>query len=190
MHQTFTTSASATTLPVACAHIGPVALGMRKQQVLAALGPPDVTHADAADPSRLSLLYLYPRGFNARLAEHPRPVGTLVHGELAVGFRKNRVSNLIAFADPKAPLPFKLLGHPVGTHLNRILQAIGGNPQGNDSRDYIQFPAMPLGLDVDPDTFAIVGLNIATTKEELDNFRLPGLNLLKVPKSGLINGIR
>lgn len=49
---------------------------------------------------------------------------------------------------------------------------------------------MPLAIDVDPDTLAIVGLNIATTKQELDNFDLPGLNLLKNPTRGLINGIR
>ncbi|MCC8469937.1 secreted signal peptide protein [Xanthomonas phaseoli] len=190
LHQAFTTSASATTLPAACAHIGPVALGMRKQQVLAALGQPDITRTDAVDPSRLSLLYPYPRDFKAQLAQHPRPAGTLAHGELVVGFRDDRVSNLIAFADPKAALPFQLLGHPAGTHINRILQTIGGSPQWNASRDYVQFPAMPLGIDVDPDTLAIVGLNIATTKQELDNFRLPGLNLLKDPTNGLIKGIR
>ncbi|WP_372381270.1 secreted signal peptide protein [Xanthomonas sp. NCPPB 1754] len=190
LHQTFTTSASATTLPVACAHIGPLALGMRKQQVLAALGQPDVTHTDAVDPNRLSLLYLYPRDIKAQLAQHPRRAGTLVQGELAVGLRNDRVSNLIAFADQRAPPPFHLLGHPVGTQINRILQTIGGSPQWNASRDYVQFSAMPLAIDVDPDTLAIVGLNIATTKQELDNFELPGLNLLKNPTRGLINGIR
>lgn len=105
LHQTFTTSASATTLPVACAHIGPLALGMRKQQVLAALGQPDVTHTDAVDPNRLSLLYLYPRDIKAQLAQHPRRAGTLVQGELAVGLRNDRVSNLIAFADQRRPRP-------------------------------------------------------------------------------------
>ncbi|MBV6895119.1 secreted signal peptide protein [Xanthomonas euvesicatoria] len=190
LHLTFITSASATTLPAACAHIGPLALGMRKQQVLAALGQPDVTHIDAVDPNRLSLLYLYPRDIKAQLAQHPRRAGTLVQGELAVGLRNDRVSNLIAFADQRAHLLFHLLGHPVGTHINRILQTIGGSPQWNASRDYVQFSAMPLGIDVDPDTLAIVGLNIATTKQELDNFDLPGLNLLKSPTSGLINGIR
>ncbi|MBZ3488985.1 secreted signal peptide protein [Xanthomonas perforans] len=188
LHLTFITSASATTLPAACAHIGPLALGMRKQQVLAALGQPDVTHTDAVDPNRLSLLYLYPRDIKAQLAQHPRRA--VVQGELAVGLRNDRVSNLIAFADQRAPLPFHLHGHPVGTHINRILQTIGGSPQWNASRDYVQFSAMPLGIDVDPDTLAIVGLNIATTKQELDNFDLPGLNLLKSPTSGLINGIR
>ncbi|PKV12866.1 secreted signal peptide protein [Xanthomonas prunicola] len=190
LHQAFATSANAATLPIACTRIGPVALGMRKQQVLAALGQPDVTRTDAADPDRLSLLYLYPRDFKAQLAQHPRPTGALVHSELAVGFRNDRVSNLIAFADPKAPLPFDLLGQPVGTHIDRILPAIGGSPQWNASRDYIQFAAIPLGIDVDPDTSAIVGLNIATTKQELDNFGLPGLDLLKDAKSGLVNGVR
>ncbi|MFW9355653.1 secreted signal peptide protein, partial [Xanthomonas perforans] len=83
LHLTFITSASATTLPAACAHIGPLALGMRKQQVLAALGQPDVTHTDAVDPNRLSLLYLYPRDIKAQLAQHPRRA--VVQGELAVG---------------------------------------------------------------------------------------------------------
>ncbi|UXA52196.1 secreted signal peptide protein [Xanthomonas prunicola] len=190
LHQALATSANAATLPVACTRIGPVALGMRKQQVLAALGQPDVTRTDAADPGRLSLLYLYPRDFKAQLAQHPRPAGTLVHSELAVGLRNDRVSNLIALADPKAPLPFDLLGQPAGILIDRILPAIGGNPQWNASRDYIQFAAVPLGMDVAPDTSAIVGLNIATTKQELDNFGLPGLDLLKDAKSGLVNAVR
>ncbi|KEZ97551.1 secreted signal peptide protein [Xanthomonas vasicola] len=190
LHQAFATSASAATLPVACTRIGPVALGMRMQQVLAALGQPDVTRTDAADQGRLSLLYLYPRNFKAQLAQHPRPAGKLIQRAFAVGFRNARVSNLIAFADPKAPLPFDLLGQPAGTHIDRILPAIDGSPQWNASRDYVQFAAMPLGVDVDRDTSAIVGLNIATTKQEMDNFGLSGPDLLKDAKSGLISGIR
>ncbi len=49
---------------------------------------------------------------------------------------------------------------------------------------------MPLGVDVDPDTSAIVGLNIAASKADLDSFGLPGLQLLKDAKSGLVNGVR
>lgn len=190
LQQAFAASASAATLPAPCTRIGPVALGMRKQQVLAALGQPDVTRADSAHPQTLSVVYLYPREFNAQLAQHPRAAGTLVHSQLAVGFRNDRVTNLIAFADPNVPLPFALLGQPAGTHIDRLLQAIGGRPQWNASRDYVQFAAMPLGVDVDPDTSAIVGLNIAASKADLDRFGLPGLQLLKDAKSGLVNGVR
>ncbi|WP_369933162.1 secreted signal peptide protein [Xanthomonas tesorieronis] len=190
LQQAFAASANATALPAACTRIGPVALGMRKQQVLAALGQPDVTRADAAHPQALSVVYLYPRELNAQLARQPRAAGTLAHSQLAVRFRDDRVTNLIAFADPNAPLPFDLLGQPVGTHIDRLLQAIGGQPQWNASRDYVQFAAMPLGVDVDPDTSAIVGLNIAASKADLDSFDLPGLQLRKDANSGLVNGIR
>ncbi|OAX55723.1 hypothetical protein [Xanthomonas graminis] len=190
LHQAFAASSNASTLPAPCTHIGPVALGMHKQQVLALLGQPDITRADAEHPDTLSVMYLYPRDFKAQLARHPRPVGTLVYSQLALRFRNDRVINLIAFADLKVPLPFDLLGQPVGTHIDRLLQAIGGNAQWNASRDYVQFAAMPLAVDVDPDTSAIVGLNIAATKEDLYNFSPLGLQLLKDAKSGLVNGVR
>lgn len=190
LQQAFAASASATTLPAACTRIGPIALGMRKQQVLAALGQPDVTRADAAHPQTLSIVYLYPRELNAQLARHPLAAGTLAYSQLAVGLRDDRVTNLIAFADPKVPLPFDLLGQPAGTPIDRLLQAIGGQPQWNASRDYVQFATMPLGLDVDPDTSSIVGLNIAASKADLDSFGLPGLQLRKDAHSGLVNGVR
>lgn len=189
LQQAFAASASAATLPAPCTRIGPIALGMRKQQVLAALGQPDITRADAAHPQTLIVVYLYPRELNAQLARHPLAAGTFAYSQLAVGFRDGRVTNLIAFADPKVPLPFDLLGQPARTPIDRLLQVIGGQPQWNASRDYVQFAAMPLGVDVDPDSSAIVGLNIAASKADLDSFGLPGLQLRKDANSGLVNGI-
>ncbi|MCW0403582.1 hypothetical protein NB689_001965 [Xanthomonas sacchari] len=190
LHQALAGSGSAATLPTPCARLGSVALGMRKQQVLAALGQPDITRSDAAHPDTLSVVYLYPRGFNALLAQQPRPATALRYSQLAVRFRNDRVTNLIAFATPDAPLPFELLGQPAGTHVDRVLQAIGGQPQWNVSRDYVQFAAMPLGLEVDPETSTIVGLDLAATKQDLDSFALPGVQLRKDAQSGLINGVR
>ncbi|WP_254458347.1 outer membrane protein assembly factor BamE [Xanthomonas sacchari] len=190
LHQAFAGSSNTATLPSQCARLGPVALGMRKQQVLAALGQPDITRSDAAHPDTLSVVYLYPRGLNPLLAQQPRPAAALTYSQLAVRFRHDRVTNLIAFANPDAPLPFDLLGQPAGIHIDRVLQAIGGQPQWNASRDYVQFAAMPLGLEVDPDTSAVIGLDLATSKQELDSFALPALKLSKDAQSGLVNGVR
>jgi len=190
LHQVFAGTSSAATLPPSCTRLGPVALGMRRQQVLAALGQPDITRRDTAHPDTLSVVYLYPRGFGAQLAQQPRPAAALAYSQLAVRFRHDRVVNVIASATPGVPLPFDLLGQPVGTHVDRVLQAIGGQPQWNASRDYVQFAAMPLGLEVDPDTSALVGLDIAATKQDLDSFALPGLQLSKDTQSGLVNGVR
>ncbi|CBA16397.1 hypothetical protein [Xanthomonas albilineans] len=190
LHQAFAASPNAAILPAPCRHIGPVALGMRKDEVLAALGQPDATRSDAKHPDTLRVMYLYPRDFKARLAQHPLPLQMLGFTSLTVSFRNDRVINVDIFVCLSVPLPFDLLGKPVGTHVDRILQAIGGSPQWNASRDYIQFSAMPLSLEVDPDTSAIVGLDIAANKDDLYNFGMFNLNLLKDPKSGLINGVR
>ncbi|KAB7766374.1 secreted signal peptide protein [Xanthomonas maliensis] len=190
LKRAFAAAVDAKTLPNACKRIGPVTLGMSKQEVMAALGQPDITHTDAKDPDTLSIAYLYPREFKAQLVQHPRPVDTLVYSQLTVRFRNDRVINLVAFANMKIPLPFNLLGQPVGTHIDRILQAIGGEPLWNASRDYVQFKDLPLAMDVDPDTSAIIGLGIADTKDDLESFSPLGLQLLKDPQSGLINGVR
>lgn len=190
LHQALAGTSSAATLPPPCARLGPVALGTRKQQVLAALGQPDITRSDAAHPDTLSVVYLYPRGFNAQLAQQPQPATALRYSQLAVRFRNDRVTNLIAFANADAPLPFDLLGQPAGTHIDRVLQAIGGQPQWNASRDYVQFAAMPLGLEVDPETSALIGVYVAATKQDLDSFALPGLQISKDAQSGLVNGVR
>ncbi|MCI2261768.1 outer membrane protein assembly factor BamE [Xanthomonas indica] len=190
LHQAFASSSSAATLPSSCTRLGPVALGMRKQQVLAALGQPDISRSDAAHPDTLSVVYLYPREFNAQLAQQPRPAAALAYSQLAVRFHDDRVTNLIAVANPDVPLPFDLLGQPAGTHVDRVLQAIGGQPQWNASRDYVQFATMPLGLEVDPDTSALIGVYVAATKQDLDSFALPGLQLSKDTQSGLVNGVR
>ncbi|UYC10617.1 secreted signal peptide protein [Xanthomonas sp. CFBP 8445] len=190
LHQALADTSSAATLPPPCGRLGPVALGMRKQQVLAALGQPDITRSDATHPDTLSVVYLYPRGFNAQLAQQPQPATALRYSQLAVRLRNDRVTNLIASASPDAPLPFDLLGQPAGTHIDRVLQAIGGQPQWNASRDYVQFAAMPLGLEVDPETSAIIGLDLAATKQDLDSFALPGLQISKDAQSGLVNHVR
>ncbi len=190
LQRAFAGSNGAAALPSPCTHLGPVALGMRKQQVLAALGQPDITRRDAAHPDTLSVVYLYPREFNAQLAQQPRPAGALAYSQLAVRFRHDRVVNLIALANPTARLPFDLLGQPADTRIDRVLQAIGGQPQWNASRDYVQFAAMPLGLQVDPDTSALIGLDLAATKRDLDDVALPALQLSKDTASGLVNGLR
>ncbi|WP_045767638.1 secreted signal peptide protein [Xanthomonas albilineans] len=190
LHEAFAASPNAAILPAPCRHIGPVALGMRKDEVLAALGQPDATRSDAKHPDTLRVMYLYPRDFKAQLAQHPLPHLTLGCTRLAISFRNDRVINVNIFASVSVPLPFDLLGQPVGTHVDRILQAIGGHPFWNPSRDYVQFAAMPLSLEVDPDASAIVGLNIADTENDLQNFGMFNLDLLKDPKTGLINGVR
>jgi len=190
LHQAFAASTTAAALPAPCTRIGPIALGMRQEQVLAALGQPDVTRTSAAHPDTLSVVYLYPHEFDAQLARQPRPADALAYGQLAIRFRNGQVTNMIAFSHPDVPLPFDLLGQPVGTDVDRVLQAIGGSPQWNASRDYVQFPAMPLGVDVDPGTSTIVGLDIATTKQDLDGFGLPALQLSKDASNGMVNGVR
>ncbi|KAB7766371.1 secreted signal peptide protein [Xanthomonas maliensis] len=190
LRQAFAASPNAATLPAPCRHIGPVTLGLQKDEVLAALGQPDATRGDAKHPDTLRVMYLYPRDLKARLAQHPLPLEMVGVTSLTVSFRNDQVINVDIFASVSVPVPFNLLDQPVGTHVDRILQAIGGSPQGNSSRDYIQFSAMPLSLLVDPDTSAVVGLDIADNKDDLYNFGRFNLILLKDPKSGLINGVR
>ncbi|WP_225979279.1 secreted signal peptide protein [Paracidovorax cattleyae] len=161
---------------------------MHQQDVVDALGKPDATRHGGARPDTV-FVYLYPRGLNERLARHPRPAGSLAHGALAMRFRGDRVVNVIAFG-PHGELPgFGLKGLALGTDVGAVLQAIGGQPLWNASRDYVQFATMPLGLEVDPDTSAVVGLDIAATKQDLDHFSLPPLRLDKDGRSGLVRGI-
>ncbi|ADX45850.1 conserved hypothetical protein [Paracidovorax avenae ATCC 19860] len=187
--QAFSAQDPVAALPEACRRLGPVALGMRQQDVVDALGKPDATRHGAARPDTV-LVYLYPRGLNERLARHPLPPGSLDHGELAIRFRDGRVVNIIAFG-PHGKLPgFGLPGLALGADVGTQLQAVGGHPRWNASRDYVQFAAMPLGLEVDPDTSAVIGIDIAATKQDLEHFSLPPLRLHKDGRSGLVSGIR
>ncbi|AVS95719.1 secreted signal peptide protein [Paracidovorax avenae] len=188
LRQVFPAQDQAAALPAPCRRLGPVALGMRQQDVLAALGKPDATRHGACR-HETTIAYLYPRGLNERLASHPLPPGSLDHGELAIRFRDGRVVNIIAFG-PHGELPgFGLPGLALGADVGTVLQAVGGHPQWNASRDYVQFAAMPLGLEVDPDTSAVVGIDIAATKQDLEHFSLPPLRLHKDGRSGLVSGI-
>lgn len=188
LRQVFPAQDQAAALPAPCRCLGPVALGMRQQDVVDALGKPDATRHGAARPDTV-LVYLYPRGLNERLARHPLPPGSLDHGELAIRFRDGRVVNIIAFG-PHGELPgFGLPGLALGADVGTQLQAVGGHPQWNASRDYVQFAAMPLGLEVDPDTSAVIGIDIAATKQDLEHFSLPPLRLHKDGRSGLVSGI-
>lgn len=188
LRQAFSAQDPAAALPEACRRLGPVALGMRQQDVVDALGKPDATRHGAARPDTV-LVYLYPRGLNERLARHPLPAGSLAHGELAIRVRDDHVVNVIAFG-PHGELPgFGLPGLALGADAGAVLQAIGGHPRWNASRDYVQFARMPLGLEVDPDTSVVVGLDIAATKQDLDQFSLLPLRLDKDGRSGLVSGI-
>lgn len=60
------------------------------------------------------------------------------------------------------PLPFQASDHAAGADAGSVLKRIGGHPQWNDSRDYAQFAAMPIGPNVDPDTSRLVGLTSPT----------------------------
>ncbi|XDF37411.1 secreted signal peptide protein [Paracidovorax avenae] len=188
LRQAFSAQDQAATLPAPCRRLGPVALGMRQQDVVAALGKPDATRHGAARPDTVAV-YLYPRGLNERLASHPLPAGSLEHGELAIRFRDGRAVNIIAFGPHGELSGFGLPGLALGEDAGAMLQAVGGHPQWNASRDYVQFAAMPLGLEVDPDTSAVVGLDIAATKQDLEHFALPPLRLDKDGRSGLVSGI-
>ncbi|WP_369975758.1 secreted signal peptide protein [Xanthomonas bundabergensis] len=188
LHQAFASSSDAAALPAPCRRIGPVELGMSKQQVQAALGQPDALRSDDAHPDTSSAVYLYPRGFNAQLARKPLAADRLDYSQLGLRFRNGKVVNIVAFANPKAPFPFQLLAPAADA--GSVLKRIGGQPQWNASRDYVQFAAMPIGLNVDPDTSRIVGLDIADNKQDLDAFALPALRLSKDAGSGLVGGVR
>ncbi|MFC6841651.1 secreted signal peptide protein [Xanthomonas theicola] len=190
LHQAFASSSDAAALPAPCRRIGLVELGMSKQQVQAALGQPDALRTDDAHPDTSSAVYLYPPGFNAQLARKPLAADRLDYSQLGLRFRNGKVVNIVAFANPKAPFPFQLLAPAADADADSVLKRIGGQPQWNASRDYVQFAAMPIGLNVDPDTSRIVGLDIADSKQDLDAFALPALHLSKDAGSGLVGGVR
>ncbi|SFD97223.1 secreted signal peptide protein [Paracidovorax konjaci] len=189
LHAAFAVSGDASVLPATCRHIGPVALGMGRQEVSAALGPPDVVRTDAAHPGTVRVVYLYPRGLNAQLAARPRPAGAFRYGELALRFRDGRVTNAMAYAPPGVAFPFDLLGDAAGAQVGAVLQAIGGQPQWNASRDYVQFAAMPVGIDIDPATSRVIGLGVADSKQDLYTFGLPALRLTRDAHTGLVSGV-
>lgn len=190
LRQAFAAAPDAAALPAPCRRIGPVELGMSQQQVLAALGQPDATRTDDAHPDTSSAVYLYPRRFNAQLARKPLAADKLDYSQLGIRLRGGKVVNIVAFANPKAPFPFQLLAPSAAADAGRVLKQIGGQPQWNASRDYVQFAAMPIGLNVDPDTSRVIGLDIADSKQDLDTFALPALRLSKDAGSGLVGGVR
>jgi hypothetical protein len=175
-------------LPEPCRSIGPVKLGMTRSEVLAALGHPDQERTSRDHPETADVLYVYPRDLNAQLARNPLPADKINYSQLGVRFQDGKVTNIVTFANLKAPLPFKLLGRAAGSDIGDILKEMGGSPEWNASHDYIQFQSMPIGLSIDPATSGIVGLDIANQKRDLDTFSVQGLTLTKDKKAGLFSG--
>ncbi|MET4674703.1 secreted signal peptide protein [Luteibacter sp. ME-Dv--P-043b] len=186
-NDTVDTSAHAT-LPDACTHLGPLALGMTRSQVLAAMGAPDKERTAKDHPGTADLLYVYPRDLNAQLARKPVTADQIAYSQLRVRIQQDKVTAISTFANAKAPLPFALLGQPAGTKIDGLMAALGGHPQWNASRDYVQFPSVPFALSVDPDTAGLVGVDIADRMTSLATFSGQGLNLTKDKASGLVNG--
>lgn len=175
-------------LPDACTHLGPLALGMTRSQVLAAMGAPDKERNPKDHPGTADLLYVYPRDLNAQLARKPVAADEIAYSQLRGRIQQDKVTAISTFANAKAPLPFALLGRPAGTKIDGLMAALGGHPQWNASRDYVQFPSVPLGLSVDPDTAGLAGVDIADRMTSLETFGGQGLNLTKDKASGLVNG--
>jgi len=175
-------------LPNACTHLGPLALGMTRSQVMAAMGAPDKERNTKDRPDTADLLYVYPRDLNAQLARRPVATDQIAYSQLRVRIQQDKVTAISTFADAKAPLPFALLGRPAGTKIDGLMAELGGHPQWNASRDYVQFPSVPLGLSVDPDTAALIGVDIADRMTSMATFGGQGLNLTKDKASGLVNG--
>lgn len=183
-------NSQATTLPDTCRAIGPVKLGMSKTQVLAALGRPDKEITTRDHPENLDVVYVYPRDLNAQMARNPVPASKMYYSELGIRLDNGVVKNIVIFANVKAPPPFKILGHAIGSDIGGILKEIGGSAEWNSSKDYVQYQMMPIGISVDPDTQGIVGLGIADHKQDLDTFDAPGLILIKDNATGLFKGFQ
>lgn len=179
-----------TALPESCRAIGPIKLGMSTTEVLAALGQPNKRTAVKDHPENVDVVYVYPRDLNAQLARNPVSADKIHYSELGIRFHEGQVQNIAVFSNIKAPPPFKLLGRAVGSDVGGILKDIGGSPEWNASRDYVQYPGMPIGISVDPATYGIVGVDIADQKQDLDTFNVQGLILIKDERAGLFRGFQ
>lgn len=181
---------SVPSLPDACSAIGPVHLGMRDSDVVAILGDADKTMKVADHSNTVDMVYIYPRNLAEAMVKHPVPAENVHFSELAIHVRDGKVESIAAFVNPGSTFPFSFLGYAVGTRIDRVLDDIGGAPQWNSSRDYVQYAPLPLGISVDPDKSTMVGLAISTSKQGFDGADLPGISLIKDEHTGLVRGFR
>lgn len=172
-----------------CWHIGPIFLGMNRQELLRTLNKPAY---DAVNATVETLVYLYPRDLNQRLAAHPVRDTGLKYSQLVISLLNDEVVRVQAVADEDdATFPFAFAGIRMGAPLSEVVSRFGAFRGTNRSHDFFQYWPVPISFDTD-DSGRIYGYTIARDMNiigRLPNGSAPRISLHRNRKTGFIYGV-
>lgn len=156
-------AAPITSLPTACQTLGPLHLGMTRDQMIAAMGLPDqmVNSGDYR-----GAIYVFPRrlgpvqqgAFKTTIYIHVDAVGSI-----QALLHDGKIVSLHMQTSPLRPMPFQVGGIAVEQPVDALLQRVKTPARWNAARDIALFAPYPIAVQVDPSSQRIRGITIATT---------------------------
>lgn len=156
-------TAPITPLPAACQTLGPLHLGMTREQMIAAMGLPDQVLDTGA---YRGAVYVFPRqlgpvqqdGFKTVIYVHVDAVGSI-----QALLHDGKIVSLHMQTSPIRPMPFKVGGIAVEQPVSALLGKVKTPARWNAAHDIALFAPYPIAVQVDTGSQRIRGITIATT---------------------------